>query len=983
MPNYANGAKKKKQVKPSKDEKDPPKQKSPVDPADMAALIAAKTARKVCNVCVCVRACVRACVRVCLTLTHGRATRRLPLEARRRRRRLRRSSPSTKRVRQREGGKRERQKRSSRSAQRSWRRRRRKRSWRWPGKKGARLSVSVSLSLFCLCLSVSLKAVVAVRTLESLTSEDDPQAIAQCVARSLGFSGASLKPKEILAKAIERMPEIDLPDGLPKEQLMVLVRELVARRAAKRAHEAEKAAAKAERAKQLEKQRAVAEREAEAKREEEAAAKQLLEARVAEKKQREKALQRRDPNLAEQQQQCEGSGTGSDYRQTLTKEQIKAARRAEARAATVVREAQQLESEILSALQASARARIAGGQQVALGTIETGEFSLPNPGGGPDLLDQASLVLVPGRRYGLVGRNGKGKSTLLKYLSARRVGRGALPTSLSVHYVSQTSADEMGNEAEVAEGEQYKFLAVAGKDKYWREMSTEEQSAALHLGWAAESWDAGDASPMEGLHWGGMNPAQVSAAEVLGHSAATWDLEMTPEAAAAAEAAAESIRAEAAARRAGPRPVEVVLRADMERSMLMEQVAALEATDEDLSEEQHLTLEAAHERLREIGASSAVGRATTLLKNLGFSDELISRSVRELSGGWRVRVALAAALFAAPDVLLLDEPTNHLSIEAVIWLQHELSTNPDWDNRILIVVSHDRTFLDAVCTDSLHISGAARRLTQERGNYSAWAKRRVARKAAWGAKCKKREVEMSHMREMIARGGSYQNASIQRKMKQDQLSQLEREAADDAHEQAALQEDEELALTIHAGGRLDQPPIKLSDVTFGYPGSKSGPLFERVELCVDCGSRLVLLGENGRGKTTLVKLMLGELQPTRGTVQREQGSRVALLNQHHADQLDLDKSPLDFLASQYRQQHNGAAVSRELYESMRAHLTSCGIAAELQLVPGRGLSGGQRSRLALACVSFLRPHVLVLDEPTNNLDVESVVRSDRSFPERN
>ena len=183
----------------------------------------------------------------------------------------------------------------------------------------------------------------------------------------------------------------------------------------------------------------------------------------------------------------------------------------------------------------------------------------------------------------------------------------------------------MGNEVEVAEEEQYKFLAVpAGKDKYWREMTPEEQSAGLLLGWTAESWDGGDAGPMEGLLWAGMSAGQISAAEILGHSAATWDLEMTAEAAAAAEAAAEAVREEAAARRAGPRAVEVVLRADIERSLLMEQVATLEAVladDEkaagELSEEQQQGLESAHERLREIGAGSAVGRATSLLKNLG------------------------------------------------------------------------------------------------------------------------------------------------------------------------------------------------------------------------------------------------------------------------------------------------------------------------------------------------------------------------------
>ncbi len=721
MPNYANGAKKKKNVKSSGADEAAGKQqlatpKGPVDPADMAALIAAKTARK--------------------NAAGAKAQKKTAAQ------KLAeyQASEAERRRKEKEG----REKIAQRAAERA---------------KQAELAAAK-------------RRLEQDRTVESLTIDDDPQTIAQCVARTLGFASDSLKPKEILAKAVEKVPEVTLADGLPKEQLMILVGELVRARAAKRANEAEKAAAaKAAVKAEQEERRAAAEKRAAAKSEEAAAAKRILDARLAEKK---LALQQRDPNLAERQTHEAGSTDSSDFHYTngLTKEQIKAAKRAEAKAAAVVREAQQLESEIVGALQASARARIAGRQQLALGTIEMGEFSLPNPGGGSDLLDEASLVLVPGRRYGLIGRNGKGKSTLLKYLSARRVGGRALPESLSIHYVSQTSADDIGNEAEVAEAEQYKFLAVAGKDKYWREMSAEEQRAAVHLGWTAESWDGGDAGPMEGLHWAGMSAGQVSAAEVLGHSAATWDLEMTPEAAAAAEAAAEEIRAEAVRRRVGPRPVEVVLRADMERSMLMEQVAGLETTDEDLSEEQHHMLEAAHERLREIGASSAVGRATTLLKNLGFSVELLSRSVRELSGGWRVRVALAAALFAAPDVLLLDEPTNHLSIEAVIWLQHELSTNPQWESKIVMVVSHDRTFLDAVCTDTLHISGAARRLTQERGNYSAWAKRRVARKKAWDAKCNKREVEMAHMREIIARGGSYQNASIQRKMKQDQLSQV-------------------------------------------------------------------------------------------------------------------------------------------------------------------------------------------------------------------
>ena len=287
-----------------------------------------------------------------------------------------------------------------------------------------------------------------------------------------------------------------------------------------------------------------------------------------------------------------------------------AAARCERLTHEVIAETDALEQEMAAAREEAAKLRTAGAGGGALGAIDTGVFDLPNPGGGADLLSNANAVLVPGRRYGLIGRNGKGKSTMLKYLSAGRVG--GLPSSLSIHYVSQTCAD-MG------------------------------------------------------------------------------DLEVAT-------------------------PGEVVIQADTERSVLIAQVKNLEALA-TTTEAQHEQLEAAQERLQEIGSDGASGRVASLLKNLGFSDELMARSVKDLSGGWRVRVALAAALFAKPDLLLMDEPTNHLSIEAVLWLQQELTESTTWANRIIVTVSHDREFLDGVCTDVMHISGVARRLTQERGNY--------------------------------------------------------------------------------------------------------------------------------------------------------------------------------------------------------------------------------------------------------------------------
>ena len=301
-----------------------------------------------------------------------------------------------------------------------------------------------------------------------------------------------------------------------------------------------------------------------------------------------------------------------------------------------------------------------------------------------------------------------------------------------------------------------------------------------------------------------------------------------------------------------------------------------------------------------------------------------------------------------------------------MWLQQEITESTTWSNRILVTVSHDREFLDSVCTDVLHISGIARRLTQERGNYTMCAKRRDKQKDAWSEKCKKRQMAMDHLKEFIGRGGTYANVSVQRKMKEEQLAKLQEEHDIESLELAALQEDEELSLKLMAGGAMDQPPIQVRNVSFGYPGT-GRILFEGAELGVDGGSRLVLLGENGNGKTTLVKLMMGMLEPTEGEVRIASGTRVALVNQHHADQIDLNQTPLYYI----RQLHKGDG-SRDHEQKLRAHLTSCGISNDLQLIPARAMSGGQRSRLAMAAVSYGKPHVLILDEPTNNLDLEAV-----------
>jgi len=282
------------------------------------------------------------------------------------------------------------------------------------------------------------------------------------------------------------------------------------------------------------------------------------------------------------------------------------------------------------------------------------------------------------------------------------------------------------------------------------------------------------------------------------------------------------------------------------------------------------------------------------------------------------------------------------------------------------VVSHDREFLDDACTDVLHISGHAKRLTQERGSYTTWAKRRKERQVTWERKAKDRADQRKVMYDRanvgFRFGGSDMNKQEQLK-KQIARSDEEKRIEDD--ELAALNEDEELPLKILAGGTLEKAIAACRQVGFNYKGGKT--LFKGVEMVIDGNSRIVLMGENGNGKTTLVNVILGALDCVTGHVDREAGARIAVVNQHHADQLDLSLTPLAFLKKEYP--GNG---SNDHDLGLRSHLAGCGINAEVQMRPGTALSGGQRSRVALAAVSFGKPHLLVLDEPTNNLDLEAV-----------
>lgn len=519
--------------------------------------------------------------------------------------------------------------------------------------------------------------------------------------------------------------------------------------------------------------------------------------------------------------------------------------------------AKALDAEIQAASERATRERGAKGHNLK-SAIKLGPFDLPHPSGHGNLLDNASFTLTPGRRYALIGRNGKGKSTLMRNLAARRVG--GIHPSVRVHYVSQ--------------------------DVHFSEDAMEQT------------------------------------------------------------------------------PVEVITAADVERKVLEERAEELQGTTKP-EEVEELSNVLSH--LKAIDAESVAARARELLKNLGFTSELMKRKMRELSGGWRVRVALAAAVFAKPDILFLDEPTNHLSMQAVLWLRSELSAGATWQSRIVVVVSHDKFFIDETCTDMLHISGVARRLTQTQAKYSTWAQFRDEQQRAYERSAKHRQETIAKHKAYNASGAAACGGGANR---WSQIDKLEREATAEAEEMLALQEDRDFPLELLSAGTLDNTAIHLQNMSFSYPQGKS--IFSGIgrpphELIIGTKSRIVFMGENGNGKTTLMKLLLGELKPTSGEVVINRHARLAVVNQHHADQLDLSMSPFQIIKSKVP--GNG---SDTWIKFLRDDLISNGLPAGLLDVPALALSGGQRSRLAMCAVSAVRPHILFMDEPTNNLDVAGV-----------
>jgi ATP-binding cassette subfamily F protein 3 len=384
--------------------------------------------------------------------------------------------------------------------------------------------------------------------------------------------------------------------------------------------------------------------------------------------------------------------------------------------------------------------------------------------------------------------------------------------------------------------------------------------------------------------------------------------------------------------------IEVVLQADSERTRLM--------AEAEIARDPHRIAEI-QTRLSDIDAHSAPARAASILSGLGFSTADQQRPCAEFSGGWRMRVALAATLFAKPDLLLLDEPTNYLDLEGTLWLQDHLAHY----SATLIVISHDRDLLDTAVGHILSLEG--RKLVFYRGGYSAFERQRRERLVLDQKMIKKQEAERKHIQAFVDRFRAKASKARQAQSRLKMLAKLE--------PIASLVTEEVRPIHIPAPDKLLSPPIIATDgVDVGYePGH---PVLSGLNLRIDNDDRIALLGANGNGKSTLVKLLAGRLTSEHGTITRASNLKVAYFAQHQLDELEPQASPYD---------HVRRLMPDAPEAKVRARVGAIGFSGLAGNTKVEKLSGGEKARLLLGLATFSAPHLIILDEPTNHLDIDS------------
>ncbi|OAQ74021.1 protein GCN20 [Pochonia chlamydosporia 170] len=477
--------------------------------------------------------------------------------------------------------------------------------------------------------------------------------------------------------------------------------------------------------------------------------------------------------------------------------------------------------------------------------------------GGNRILSDTTLTLAYGHRYGLVGNNGVGKSTLLRALSRREV---AIPTHISILHVEQ----------EITGDDTPALQAVLDAD-VWRKVLLREQ-------------------------------------DELVASLADLEARRAPLADTSADAA----------------------KLDHEK----------EAKDGKLGDIQA--------KLAEMESDKAESRAASILAGLGFSPERQQFATKTFSGGWRMRLALARALFCEPDLLLLDEPSNMLDVPSITFLSNYLQGYPS----TVLVVSHDRAFLNEVATDIIHQH--SERLDYYRGaNFDSFYATREERKKVAKKEYENQMAQRAHLQAFIDK---FRYNAAKSSEAQSRIKKLEKMPV-----LTPPESEYSVKFTFPDVEKLSPPIIQMSEVDFGYTQDK--PLLRNVDLDVQLDSRIGIVGPNGAGKTTVLKLLIGKLAVSKGIVTAHPRLRIGFFAQHHVDALDLTLSAVSFMSKTYPGRTD---------EEYRRQLGAFGITGTTGLQKMALLSGGQKSRVAFACLALTNPHILVLDEPSNHLDIEAM-----------
>ena len=380
-------------------------------------------------------------------------------------------------------------------------------------------------------------------------------------------------------------------------------------------------------------------------------------------------------------------------------------------------------------------------------------------------------------------------------------------------------------------------------------------------------------------------------------------------------------------------PFETVLAADTERAALLHE-AEICADHDRLGD--------VYERLLAIDAYTADARAAQILLGLGFDEEMQAQPLDSYSGGWKMRVALAALLFSEPDVLLLDEPSNHLDLEATLWLENFLKNY----SGTLVVISHERDLLNNVVDVILHLSGG--KISLYSGNYDGFEKQRAERVAQIAAAQASQDAQRARLQDYVARNSARASTAKQAQSRA-KMQPI-----------ASLADDPSLAFDFPSPTELRPPLITLDMAAVGYTADT--PILSRLNLRIDPDDRVALLGRNGNGKTTLARLLAAQLPAMAGEIHASGKMKVGYFTQYQVEELSGDDSPLE---------HMTRAMKGKTPAAVRAQLGRFGFSGEKATTLVGKLSGGERARLALALITRDAPHLLILDEPTNHLDVDA------------